>query len=157
MGGKDHLLEIMQEIEIWPYYQMVHAQTRIHPGEWDTKKILWDFGIETHHLNLARRLKPSDNYEKRKRTHHLTDFVKIKESKKRDKYLDLAKEPMKLGNMQMMVIPTVIGTLGTVPKGLEKRLQELDIGWQIEIIWTTALLRLDRVLRWVRHLWWCNG
>ena len=28
-------LGIMQEIETWPYYQMVYALSRICPGEWD--------------------------------------------------------------------------------------------------------------------------
>ena len=28
------LLGIVQEIEICPYNQMLHAQTRIHPGKW---------------------------------------------------------------------------------------------------------------------------
>ena len=28
-------LGIMQETEIWPYKQMVHAQTRIFLREWD--------------------------------------------------------------------------------------------------------------------------
>ena len=40
-----------------------------------------------------------------------------------------------------MVIPIVIGALGTIPKGLLRRLEELEIGGQVEIIQTTALLR----------------
>ena len=32
----------------------------------------------------------------------------------------------------MRIIPIVIGALGTVPKGLEKRLKELEIGQNIE-------------------------
>ena len=35
MGGEGDPLGIVQEIEIWLYYQMVNAQTRICPGEWD--------------------------------------------------------------------------------------------------------------------------
>ena len=34
--GKDDPMENLQEIEIWPYYQMVCAQTRINPRKWDT-------------------------------------------------------------------------------------------------------------------------
>ena len=45
--------------------------------------------------------------------------VKIKESQKRDKYLDLARELRKQRNVRMTVIPIVVGALGTVPKGLE--------------------------------------
>ena len=29
-------LGIVQEMKIWPLYQMINAQTRIRPWEWDT-------------------------------------------------------------------------------------------------------------------------
>ena len=35
LGGQGEPLEIVQEIEIWPYKQMVYAQPRINPGKWD--------------------------------------------------------------------------------------------------------------------------
>ena len=35
LDGKGDPLGIVQEIEIWPYYQMVYAQTRICSREWD--------------------------------------------------------------------------------------------------------------------------
>ena len=41
--------------------------------------------------------------------------------------------------MKMTVISIVIGTLGTIPKGLVKGLEELEIKGQAEIIQTTAL------------------
>ena len=40
--------------------------------------------------------------------------------------------------MKVTVIPVVISALGTVFKGLEKRLEELEIGGRIETIQTTA-------------------
>ena len=44
LGGKGNSLGIVQEIQIWPYEQMVYAQTRICPGERDaqTHLGLWD-------------------------------------------------------------------------------------------------------------------
>ena len=48
---------------------------------------------------------------------------KIKESEKIDKCMDLAKEPKKLWNMSVMMIPIVVGALGTIPKGLERLLK----------------------------------
>ena len=30
-------LGIVQETEIWPYYQILYKQTRIYPGDWDTQ------------------------------------------------------------------------------------------------------------------------
>ena len=42
--------------------------------------------------------------------------MKIKESKKRDNYLDLPRELKKLWNLKVSVIPIVIGPFGTRPK-----------------------------------------
>ena len=44
--------------------------------------------------------------------------VKLKESEKRDKYLDLARELKKLGNMKVKVILIVISAIGSVTKGM---------------------------------------
>ena len=49
--------------------------------------------------------------------------------------------------MRVMVIPIVIGALGTVPKGLEKGQEELEIRTQIETIHVTAWLRSAKTLR----------
>ena len=53
--------------------------------------------------------------------------VKLKESEKKDKYLDLDRELKKMWNMKVMVIPMVIGTLGTVIKGLVQGFGVLEI------------------------------
>ena len=75
--------------------------------------------------------RPNNSQQKKKkkkkieRTRQIVDFavsadykVKLKESEKKDKYLDLARELKKLRNMKVTVIPIVIGTLGTVTNGL---------------------------------------
>ena len=51
------------------------------------------------------------------------DRIKMKESEKKDKYLDLAKALKKLWNMKMTMIPIVISAFGTVTKGLLKELR----------------------------------
>ena len=43
--------------------------------------------------------------------------------------------------MMVEVIPIVIGALGTISKGLEQELEDLEIRGHGEIIQTTALLR----------------
>ena len=48
--------------------------------------------------------------------------------------------------MKVTVIPIVIGALGTIPEGLVKRLENLEIRGQRETIQTTAL-RPARILR----------
>ena len=54
-------------------------------------------------------------------------IVKLKESKKKDKYLDLSRELTKLWNIKVIVVPVIIGTLGTVTKGLLQGLEDLEI------------------------------
>ena len=46
-----------------------------------------------------------------------------------------------------MVIPVLVGELGTVHKGLERELKQLENEGRIEIVKTTALLRSTRILR----------
>ena len=70
-----------------------------------------------------------------------------------DKYLDLARELKKLCNMQVTIIPIVIGAFGTVIKGLLKGLENLEFGGLVETIQTTALLRMARILRRVLETW----
>ena len=41
--------------------------------------------------------------------------------------------------MQATIIPAVIGTFGTVTKGLLKGLKDLEVGGRVEIIQNTAL------------------
>ena len=53
--------------------------------------------------------------------------VKLKESEKKDKYVDLARELKKPWNMKVTVIPIVIGALGTVPKELLLGLEDLKM------------------------------
>ena len=57
--------------------------------------------------------------------------IKLKECEKRDKYLDLARELKKLWNRKVTIIPIVIGTFGTVTKGL---LKGLEI-WKLATEW----------------------
>ena len=49
--------------------------------------------------------------------------------------------------MGVTVVPIVVGALGTVPEGLDKRLEELEIRERIKTIQTTALLKSARILR----------
>ena len=60
--------------------------------------------------------------------------IKLKECEKRDKYLDIARELKKLWDMQVTIIPNVIGAFGTVTKGLLKGLEDLEVGGRVETI-----------------------
>ena len=80
----------------------------------DTHKLLWDFEIQTDHL-ISARWPDLIIINKKERTCRIVDFtfsadhrVKLKESEKKDKYLDLARELKKLWNMKATTIPVVI-------------------------------------------------
>ena len=73
--------------------------------------------------------------------------INQKECEKKDKYLELARELKKLWNMQVTIIPIVIGVFETVTKGFLKGLEDLEVGRRVETIQTTILLRTDGILR----------
>ena len=126
----------------------------------DTHKLLWDLNIQTDHLILARRPDLIIINKKKKRTCKIVDFalpadhrIKLKECEKKDKYLDLSRELKKLWNIQVTIIPIVIGAIETVTKDLLKGLEDLEVGGRVETIQTTALLRTARILRRVLKTW----
>ena len=95
------------------YWEMCNKFKFDHTNKWymlkpaslkknDTDKLLWDFEVQTYHRVSPRRpdLIISD---KKKRTCKIVDFavpadhrVKLKESEKKYKYLDLAREFKKM-------------------------------------------------------------
>ena len=114
-------------------------------------KLLRDFETQTDHLLSARRPDLAI-INKKKRTCRIVDFAvpadhreKLKESKKKDKYLGLTWELKKLWNMKVTFIPFVIGAVDTVTEGLEKGLEDLEIRGWIETIQTKALLRSGKI------------
>ena len=106
---------------------MAYSQPRIRPREWDaiTSLGFWDTNGSP---NRGQTTRPSDSQQKKRNFLNGTadHRIKLKESEKKNKYLDLARELKKLWNMKVMVIPIVIGALGTIPKGLVKGLEDLD-------------------------------
>ena len=65
----------------------------------DAHKLQWDFDIQTDHLILARRAELIVIKNNKKRTYKIVDLVvpadhriKLKESEKKDMYLDLSRE-----------------------------------------------------------------
>ena len=68
---------------------------------------------------------------------------KLKESEKKDKYLDLAREWENVEHVSIM--PIVIATLDTVIQGLIKELEDLEKRERVGTIQTTALLKSARI------------
>ena len=77
----------------------------------------------------------------------------LNESEKKDKYFDLARELKKMWNMKVTIVPIVIGAFGTIAKVLLKGLEDLEVGWRVETIQMTALMRTVKILRRVQENW----
>ena len=115
--------------------------------------------MQTDHLIPARR-PDLIIINKKKRICKIVDFaipadnrINLKESEKKDKYLDLARELKKLWNMKVTIMPIVTGALGTITKSLLKGLEDLEVGGRVETIQTIALMRTVRILRRVLETW----
>ena len=92
--------------------------------------------------------------KKKKRICKIVDFavpadhrIKLKESEKKDKYLNLAKVLKKLWNMKETEIPIIIGALDTTTKWLVKGYEDLEIRGRVETFRTTTFLKSARILR----------
>ena len=79
--------------------------------------------------------------------------VKLKESEKRDKYLDLARELKNYGTNKWHWCQFLIYALGTVTRRLVQGLEDLEIRGRGETIQTTALLRSTKILRRLLETW----
>ena len=124
----------------------------------DTRKLHWDFNIQMDPLIPARR-PDLIIINKKKRICKIIDFavptdlrINLTECEKKDKYLGLARELKKLWNMEVTIVPIVIGGFGTITKGLLKGLEDLEVGGRVETIQMTALLRTANILRRVLRL-----
>ena len=124
----------------------------------EMQKLSWGFDVQMDHLFSAGR--PDFKiFNKKEKWQNcvlaiIADHrVKLKESEKKAKYLDLAREVKKLWNMKVMVIPIVTGAFGTITKILVKGLEELKIRGRVETIQTTALLSTTKMLRRVLETW----
>ena len=108
----------------------------------------------------VQKTRPHNNQQKKKKICKIDDFavpadyrINLKESEKKDKYLDFARELKKLWNMKVTIVPIVIGALGKITKELLKGLEDLEVGGRVETIQTTALLRTASILRRVLETW----
>ena len=116
-------------------------------------KILCDFSIPTDHVIEARRPDLAV-VDKKRRTCKMIDFaipgnsrIEEKEKEKIEKYQDLRRESQKIWNVQVQIIPLVVGRLGAIPKQLSNRLKETGITTEIGQVQKTVLLGTARILR----------
>ena len=108
LDGKGDPLRIEQEIKIWLYYEIVYTQTRICPKEWYTKNSLgfWD---TNRSFNFSQKINNENlPYSGLCYSSRLHSENQRKQKKKKDKYLDLARELRKLWNTWVTMIPILV-------------------------------------------------
>ena len=131
MGGEGNPLGVCKKIKIWPCEQVVHAQPRI---------CLWEWNAQTPLRFLRYKKKKKTTKKKKHRICPIVDFavpadhrMKIKESEKKEKYLDLAKELKKNKIKRWRWCQLWLVHLGQSPRGLVKGLEDLEISGQVDI------------------------
>ena len=78
--------------------------------------------------------------------------VKEREEEKIDKYMDLVAEVRRQFTVKTVIVPIVLGALGTVPAKLTKSLEKLEIDDLIGSLQTTVLISTTAILRRVLNL-----
>ena len=73
--------------------------------------------------------------------------IEISQQRKIENYQDLKRELKKLWNLKTFIAPIVIGALGTIPKSLEKHLNDLNVEVNISQMLTSVLLNSASIIR----------
>ena len=116
-------------------------------------KILWDFSIQTDHVTEARR-PDLVVVDKKERSCKIIDFavsgdirIEEKEKDKTEKYQHLGRGLQKIWNVKVKIIPSVVGSLGAIPKQFGNRLKQIGITVGTGQVQKTVLLGMARILR----------
>ena len=115
---------------------------------------IWDFQTQIDHLILARKPERVIIYKKQTTCRLVDSAVPADQTVKRKTnnwtLLEKLKKPW---NIKVMLMSIVTGALGTIHKGLIRKLDELKIKGWAETIQTVALLSSARILRRILEIW----
>ena len=116
-------------------------------------KILWDFSIQTDHVIEARRPDLA-LVDKKERICKIIDFavpgdtrIEEKEKDNIETYQGLRKGLRKIWNVNMKIIPLVLGSVGAIPKQFGNRLKQIGITAETAEVQKTVLLGMAGLLR----------
>ena len=74
--------------------------------------------------------------------------ISHKEKDKVEKYQDLKREIKRIWNLRnVIVVPVIVGALGSITKKLGEWIKKLDISITIELLQKTTILGTARILR----------
>ena len=92
--------------------------------------------------------------DKKRRTCKIIDFavpgdsrIEEKEKEKIEKYQNLRRELQKIWNVSVKIIPSVVGSLGALPKQFGNRLKQIGVAAEIGQDQKTVSLGTARTLR----------
>ena len=117
-------------------------------------KILWDINVQCDNVIQARR--PDIIVIDKKKKEALIIDVAVpadtrvveKEIEKIEKYQDLKREIVRLWELRTaMVVPVVIGALGSITKNFKDWMEKLNIRSTVGVVQKSALLGTARILR----------
>ena len=120
---------------------------------------MWDMPVNTDRTITANRpdiiVKDSVNS-----TWKLIDMtvpsdrnIALKEIEKKSKYKDLELEIQRMWHIKTIVIPVVVGALGTVKKGMVENIKKVSERATVTEIQKICMLRSARILRKVLSIW----
>ena len=133
------------------WYQ--HAPETVMHNKDNNITIMWDIPVNTDRTITANRpdiiVKDSVNA-----TYKLIDMtvpsdrnIALKEIEKKSKYKDLELEIQRMWHMKTIVIPVVVGALGTVKKGMVKNIKKVSERDTVTEIQKICMLGSTRILR----------
>ena len=99
----------------------------------------FDVGFSEDRLRLRKPLhvaNPDDH-----------NLAQKKFRKRLDNYSELRLEVARMWNKKTVVVPIIIGALGSVPKDLQSYLKQLDIPYDLNILQHSVLLDTPNILR----------
>ena len=119
----------------------------------DKAKILWDFMIQCDR-EICHRKPDIVVIDKDKNECIIIDVacpgdhnILKKRNEKIDKYSELRLEISRLWNKKTSIVPIVIGALGSIPKGLQTYLKQLEIHHNIDTLQKSVLLGTANIIR----------
>ena len=137
-------------------YHEHFVETKMKVLENDEVKLLWDFSIQTE-KRIEHNKPDIVVLDKKQKLCLIIDVacpfdtrIKKKEQEKIEYYNDLKYEILKCWNKEVdkvMILPIVIGALGSVTNNVRKNLDKVDLHLGVDAIQKTCLLGTARILR----------
>ena len=119
----------------------------------DEVNILWDFMVQCD-IHIEHRKPDIIVVDKKKRVCKIIDEacpgdhrLVEKRTEKMNRYSYLRLEIARMWNIKTIVVPIIIGALGSIPRDIHKFLELLDINHDLNIIQHSVLLGTANILR----------